>query len=261
MSALTGKRIVITRAPHQAAEFEQLLRERGAVLLLYPCIDIAPPQNSAALDDALRALMSGKFEWLVLTSANSVQAIANRLMARNLSLSHVSSLKIAAVGPATAEAAQRLLGLQTSVIPTIYIADELANTFPVVNGSRVLLPQSAIAEDTLAKQLTVRGAKVTTVEAYQTVIGTGGVNLPLLLASAGVDAITLTSPSTVKNLLLRLENEGGDKNLLEKICIACIGTKTAAAADEHGLNVTIVPTEHTLRSLTTTLEQHFASVS
>ena len=52
---LSGKHVVNTRALHQAAELDALLRERCAEPISYPCIDIRPPEDCAALDAALRA--------------------------------------------------------------------------------------------------------------------------------------------------------------------------------------------------------------
>jgi uroporphyrinogen-III synthase len=260
LSALTGKRIVITRAPHQSPEFERLLRERGAVPLLYPCIDIAPPQLTEPLDNALYDAANGAFDWLLLTSGNTVQAIARRLNALDLSLSGIATLGVAAVGPATGEAARRLLGLHVDVIPDMYTAGQLAAALQPTPATSILLPQSALAGDTLSQTLRSAGATVTIVEAYQTVIGSGGVNLPALLAAGAVDAMTFTSPSTVKNLLVRLDVERGDAALLESICIACIGSTTAAAARECGFSVAVLPREHTLSGLTTALERYFDSV-
>jgi uroporphyrinogen-III synthase len=254
MSALAGKRIVITRAPHQTDEFEQLLRERGAVPLAYPCIDIAPPENSTPFDDGLRSAANGVFDWLVLTSVNAAQAVANRLTTLGLKL---PALKTAAVGPATAEAARHLLGLEASFIPEIYTAEALANMLRPVSEMQVLLPQSAIADDTLAQVLHSAGANVVAVEAYQTVIGSGGVNLPALLKSNNVDAVTFTSPSAVRNLIRRFKIEGGSVSLVDRVCIACIGTKTAAAARENGFAVSAMPDEHTIPGLVLALERHF----
>jgi uroporphyrinogen-III synthase len=259
MNELTGRRIAITRAPHQTAEFERLLRERGAEPLLYPCIDIAPPENSESLDNALRDAANGEFDWLMLTSGNTVHAIAQRLAALELSLSG-AALKVAAVGPATAEAARDSLGLAVSVMPEVHTAEELAAVIQPVSGARILLPQSTLADDSLAQALTAGGARVTVVEAYRTVTGGGGVNLPQLLVSGMVDAVTFTSPSTVRGLLLRFEAEGGDVALLEKTQIACIGTKTADAARQQGLKVDIVPDEHTVSALVAALEAHFRAV-
>jgi uroporphyrinogen-III synthase len=247
---MKGKRIVVTRAPHQAAELADLLRERGAAPLLYPCIDIAPPNDSRPLDNTIAAAVAGEFDWLVLTSTNTVEALAKRLQGKPLP----ASMLVAAVGSATAEAAQTRLGLNVSAIPDEYLADALAGILQSVRGKRVLLPQSAIAETALMESLIQAGAQVTAIEAYRTIVGQGGIDLPALLRAGDVDVITLTSSSTVTNLLQRLELENGNADLLANVCIACIGPKTAATAVAHGLTVALVPTEHTLEGLVAALE-------
>ena len=102
-------------------------------------------------------------------------------------------------------------------------------------GERVLLPQADIARPVLAQRLAAAGAKVVAVPAYRTVIGSGGVDLPALLADKQVDAITLTSASTARNLLQRLAAAGADGAGLEGVCIACIGPVTAETAQTHWL--------------------------
>ena len=69
---LAGKRIVITRARHQAGAFADLLREHGAIPILYPCIAIIPPDDPAPLDEALAHLSA--YDWMLITSANTVRA-------------------------------------------------------------------------------------------------------------------------------------------------------------------------------------------
>ena len=80
-SPLAGKRVVNTRAVHQSAELDRLLRDHGAVPLSFPCIAIGPPADAAPLDAALGRLAEGSFEWVVFTSANTVEAVAVRLSA------------------------------------------------------------------------------------------------------------------------------------------------------------------------------------
>lgn len=78
-SPLAGKRVVNTRAPHQAAELDRLLTEHGAIPLSFPCIAIRPPSDVGPLDAALSRLVKGTFDWVVFTSANTVEAVAGRL--------------------------------------------------------------------------------------------------------------------------------------------------------------------------------------
>ena len=78
-SVLTGKQVANTRALHQAEELDRLLYRTGAIPISYPCLAIAPPENSTSLDVALCQLAGGRFDWLVLTSSNTVLAIQTRL--------------------------------------------------------------------------------------------------------------------------------------------------------------------------------------
>jgi uroporphyrinogen-III synthase len=256
MSGLAGRRIVVTRAEKQAAPLAGLLRERGAQPLLYPCIEMLPPQQPHLLDTALHELASGAFDWLVLTSSNSAEALAERAAALGLHLPF--GLSVAAVGTATAEAAQRLLNVTVDLMPDTFTGEALADAF-TANGTRILLPQSALADDTLKNALTAQGSHVTAVEAYRMGVGSGGVDLPALLRANLVDAITLTSGSTAQNLLRRLKNNHRSRPPLDGVCIACIGVKTAEAAAAAGLTVTVVAAEYTLPGLVSGLEAYFGS--
>ncbi len=259
MSGLEGKHVVITRAPHQSVEFDGMLRQKGAMPLLYPCIDIAPTENSETLDNALYDASQGNFDWLVLTSTNTVKMISDRLARLGLSLKDVSNLKVAAVGSATAVYTRDVLGIGVSVIPDIFMAEQLIEALRPTAGTRYLLPQSSLAVDAIQRALIDCGAEVVAIEAYRTVIGSGGVDLPALLAHREVDVITFASSSAVDNLLTRLELDSGNLPLFDNVVMACIGTKTASSARLRGFSVDVVGAEHTVCGLTTALEQYFDS--
>jgi uroporphyrinogen-III synthase len=254
---LHHKKILITRAPHQAEELAQLLREKGGVPLLYPCIDMAPPWDTAVLDAALVAAVHGEFDWLVLTSANTVAILAQRLAALGLALPAGKGLQVAAVGPATAAAARANLRVVINSVPEEHVAEALASAIGVTAGTRLLLPQSAKARPLLARQLREQGALVTAVVAYDTVPGQGGVDAPALLRARQIDAVTFTSASTVTNFLLRLANEGGRRADLAGVCLACLGPVTAAAVADAGLLATVTAAEYTLPGLVSVLEECF----
>src|SRR5262245_31000267 len=157
-NALFGKRVVNTRAIHQAGELDRLLRERGAVPLSYPCLAIVPPLDPAPLDEALCELVSGRFDWLALTSVNTVRAIAERLEARDLRLSDDPGFATAAVGQATAEAARTTLGLQRITVSPEGRGEALARAIPTSAGSGVLWPVSDIAKPEAADLIRRRAA-------------------------------------------------------------------------------------------------------
>ena len=258
MSGLQGKAIVVTRAPHQADALALLLAEAGAMPVFYPCVDIAPPDDPAPLDTALRAASASAFDWLALTSANAAWAVSRRMAELRLPLTILHGLRLAAVGPATATTARDTLGLEVDIIPDEFSSAALAQVLTPLAEARVLLPLSSLAETPLADALRAQGALVTCVVAYQTVIGSGGVDLPLLLRSGGVDAITLTSSSAATNLRRRILNEGGDETSLRQVPTGCIGARTAATARAQELRVVAVPNEHTLAGLVASLDDYFA---
>jgi uroporphyrinogen III methyltransferase/synthase len=260
-SSLAGKQIVVTRAEDQAADLANLLRSRGAEPLPYPCIAIAPPEDTRPLDVALHGVSAGDFDWLVVTSQNAVTVLAARLRALGLGLQALSQVAVAAVGFATAGAVERELGVRVDAVPEEYVAEALAALLAVrlEPGGRVLLCQADIARTVLAEALADAGAAVTPVVAYRTVAGSGGVDLPALLDAGTIDAITLTSPSTVRNLLRRLNAEGGGVAGLTGVCLACLGPITAGAARDLGWNVGVLPAEHTIPALVDALESYYAS--
>ncbi|MCX6368881.1 MAG: uroporphyrinogen-III synthase [Armatimonadetes bacterium] len=282
---MTGKRIVNTRATHQNSRFTALLQAQGAEVIEYPCIAIAPPEDDTPLRRALASLDA--FDWLVLTSANTVLALSTLLPQPLLPIlggrgergasppsdspspnpasqcwnpegtRGVGGRRVAAVGPTTAKAAQEYLGLEAVLLPETFTAEVLGEALPIKPGQRVLIPASAIASPTLAELLTARGAEVTVVEAYRTVIGTGGADIAALLAQKRVNAVTFTSASTVENFITRLESEGGNRADLAGVCLACIGPQTAAMAQTHGLAVDVMPATHTLDGLIEALQNYY----
>ena len=249
--------VAITRTAHQADAQRESLKAAGATVYSYPAIRIVAPREIEPLDAALRQASSGAFDWLVLTSANAVYALAERL--RDLSLdAPFEGVKVAAIGPSTAEAAQELLGLAADLVPEETVAEGLAQTLDVDQGTRVFLPQSAIARPVLTDSLRSAGAEVTAVDAYRTAIGQGGDDVPLLLWQGQIDAITFTSASTVRLFKQRIEAETGNLAMLQDVVVACIGPITAEEARQFGLRVRVVPEDYTVEGLTAALGAYFA---
>ena len=255
---LTGRKIVVTRPPHQAIEFESLLAESGAQAVLYPCIDIVLPEELALLDAALQDAADDRFDWLIFTSANTARIVSQRLETLNLVLTDV---RTAVIGPKTAAVVEELLDLAVDMTAQNYTAEGLARALQPVAGSHFLLPQSEIARPVLAQALRDHGGEVTTIVAYRTVLGQGGADVPGLLASEEIDAITFSSSSTARNFLTRLENEGGSRRHLDGVCLAAIGPITASTMASLDLPVTLTPEEFTLPSLVAALDAYFRSVT
>jgi uroporphyrinogen-III synthase len=120
---LAGRRVLVTRAAHQAGKLNDGLRALGAEPVEVPVLEIQPPVDFAPLDRALRSLDS--YDWLILTSANTVRALADRAQTLGVRLATATSgLKVAAVGDATATAA-RNAGFAVALVPETYVAESL----------------------------------------------------------------------------------------------------------------------------------------
>jgi uroporphyrinogen-III synthase len=229
------------------------LETYGAIPLRYPCIDIRLPRDTSVIDASLEEAAAGEFDWLIVTSPNVVHVLQQRCRALGIERLHIDN--VAVIGSSTAKMVEEKLGLSVTVMPDTFDGQSLVDALPSLAGKYVLMPMSDLALPTLWERLSEQRADVMGMTAYHNVIGTGGVDLPTLLAQNSVDAITFTSPSTVENCLIRL---GDAVQYLNDMCIACIGPATASTARSNNLPVSLMPDEHTIEGLITELEQFFA---
>jgi len=226
--ALTGRRILVTRAAHQAGKLSDGLRAAGADPVEVPVLEIRPPASYDPLDQALQRLYS--VDWLILTSANTVRAVTERAAALNLSLRNPGP-HIAAIGQATAEAA-RQAGLHVTLTPESYVAESLVAALATrIRGKHVLLARAAIARDIIPDALRNIGATVNVVDAYQNAIPAAAPEQLRAALVSGIDAATFTSSSSASHLA---EVAHGAKIAfpLERVKAISIGPVTSATLRE-----------------------------
>lgn len=256
---LFGKRIVVTRAREQASGLSDLLRTKGADPIELPMIQVRPLEQNDELDGALRSL--GERDWVILTSANAVPAIAKRMEALGLDGRAFAGVKIATIGPATALALKEQLGLRADFTPTEAVAEAILEQFPETDlkGKRFLIPRALEAREVLPETLRERGAEVEVIPVYETMIDAEGAEaLKAEFESGEVDVITFTSSSTVRNFVQALSPQDPLKaaELAKGALIAAIGPITASTAREFGLEPNVVSEEHTIPGLAAAIEAH-----
>ena len=195
---LSGRRVLVTRALHQAGKLSEGLRALGADSVEVPVLEIRPPASSEPLDLALRLL--DEYDWLILTSANAASALAGRAAELGLRLEPPPSLKVAAVGDATAAEARKA-GLTVTLVPESYVAESLLKGLTkLVAGRRVLLARAAIARDVIPEVLRHAGAVVDVVDAYRNVMPESAPEQLRDALARGIDAATFTSSSSATHL-------------------------------------------------------------
>jgi len=258
---LFGRRVAVTRARAQASRMSDLLREEGAWVVEVPAIEIAPPDSSAPLDEALDRLES--YDWIVFTSVNGVERFVAALDGRGLDLRAMHRARLAAIGPETARSLERL-HLRPDVVPRDHRAEGLLEELArrPIEGLRFLLPRAAGAREILPERLAASGALVDEVVTYRSRTPQGSVELLRdALGEGPLDAIAFTSSSTVRGFLGLLDEAfpADGRERIRKAAIACIGPVTAATATESGLRVTVSADPYTVPSLVEAIARHFGA--
>lgn len=245
---LVGTRILVGRARHQAGSLSSSLRGLGASMIEIPFIEIRKPKSFAPMDEALKSHSS--YDWLILTSANGVEAMWERLRKLRIPRRKLNHLQIAAIGPATKRAIVKR-GLKVKMMPEEYVAESVVKGLhDKVNGKRVLLVRAKVARDVIPHSLRAAGAHVDVVEAYETVVPVQSkARLRALMKDRKrrPHVVAFTSSSTARNFAELL---GGVKaSTLKDVQLASIGPVTSATLGELHLPVAIEAREFTMGGL------------
>jgi uroporphyrinogen III methyltransferase/synthase len=257
---LFGRRIVVTRSTEQASELVEMLEDRGAEAIQAPTIRIAPPEDTEALDRA--CAMAATYDWIVFTSANAVDFFMRRLLAIS-DIRDLKGVRLCAIGPSTAERLSRH-GIRIDLMPEESRGEAVVEALKLATdlaGRRFLLPKADIAREGIAEELRAANADVTEVAAYRTLLaGTereGDHDLYRMLLDRQIDAVTFTSASTVRNFAQIIGHEQA-ADLLSSTVVASIGPVTAEAAQQLGIETTVMPKRYTIPDLVNALVDHFS---
>jgi uroporphyrinogen-III synthase len=257
-----AKRIVITRAPGQneslRAELTKALGGNARIIEL-PCVEFRELEDTAALDRAIHSI--GNFAWILFTSQNAARYFARRMRALS---SHPAQTgkphpRIAAIGPATAEATSAE-GFSVDFVPTPGTGRSFAGSFkdsvrsvagmevknPTagflrgVAGMKILVPRSDLAlrdrgATDWTEVLREAGAEVTAVAAYQTCAPKtlAGPQLAEIVRD-GADCVIFASPSAFENFA-RAAGTDNLKRLARMSIFAAVGPTTAGAIRSAGV--------------------------
>jgi len=227
---LAGRRVLVTRTREQAEGLVDRLHRAGASVTVVPLIATVPIAEPAAIVASAAANAAAPPpRWVVFTSATAVRLVIGAAGAAAL-----TGMLIASVGPATAAALQAE-GVTPDLVASERDADGLASAMLDVGiaGATVWIPVAEGARKDLPERLRAAGAVVNVQLIYRSVMPAGATYRVQAALAGGVDAITLTSASTARNLALA----AGAGGVPSGIQVVCIGEQTAAAARAAGLTV------------------------
>ncbi|GAA4266138.1 uroporphyrinogen-III synthase [Frondihabitans peucedani] len=245
---LRGVRVLVPRGGKWGDSVAAALRSHGAQPVIAPLINFAPTENPHDLRVALLRLEAGDYDWLVVTSATTVDVLIGN------SIRPAPTTRVAAVGETTA-AALALAGIRVDFVPeNDNSARGLVKEWPADQiVGRVLVPQSEIAEPTLVAGLAERGLDAEFVAAYRTVGVPVDPEIKTAVADGGISVVLITSGSVARQIAAQLAP------LPEGTTVACIGPRTAFDARAAGLPVHLIAETRSAAALVDAVVEHAAS--
>lgn len=203
---LSGRGIVVTRPREHALALAERIRAAGADPILFPTIEILPPENAAAVT-SLIARLDG-FQLAIFVSPTAVMrghamVVASRKWPENL--------RVAAVGNGTASALEER-GFHSVIAPSGEADSEALAELPELQdlkGRSVVIFRGQGGREWLRRRLEAQGARVEYAECYRR--ARPGVDAGRLLArwqSGGIEAVSITSVEGLANLFEMLGPTG-----------------------------------------------------
>jgi uroporphyrinogen-III synthase len=261
-TGLDNKVVLVTRAREAAdtgaAGIVGLLRAAGARPLVVPTIVFQPPRDPGALAQAIQRLRARQYGWVAFTSAHALRCTWD---AAGGEAGVFEGARLAVVGPATARALEER-GLRADVVALESRAEGLAAALLQRLGAdggapRVLFPRAARGSSVLRDRLQDAGYAVDLVVAYETRAPDPPALAELVreLEGGRVDAVVLTSGSTVENLVDCLGPRASE--WLARCRLASIGPVTTEAARARGLRVDVVSPRASVESLVGALAESY----
>lgn len=244
---LAGWKILVPRGGEWGNGIAAALRRRGAVPVVAPMTNFASTQNAAALDQSLVRLRNGDYDWLVVTSATTVDVLLSH------ELRVPDSTKIAAVGETTSSALA-LAGYRVDFVPEKDNSSRgLVRTWPTPRTPlRVLVPQSDISDEILVSGFDALGMGAEFVTAYRTVGVPVSSEVAKEVRTGRINGVLITSGSVARQIQIQLSP------LPPGTIVAAIGPRTAFDARTAGITVDVIAEARTAESLVEAFVEHVA---
>ncbi len=248
MFPLSGKTIVITRTVEQSKESSEVFRQLGANVIIFPTLDIVPPESWNEFDSTIKDSTSINF--IIFTSAHAVKMFIHRCNELGVNFDF-GQTKVVAVGNKTALVCERNK-IPVHIIPKKFsgvgVVEELTNYD--LKKKLIFIPRSAIGREELPYELEALGAKIKTAPVYNVSLPSDNKvkgNLEILNQSKP-DVFIFTSPSTFENFIQILKIANPVK-YFENYKVAAIGPTTRTAIENRHVRVDILPEEFTIDGL------------
>lgn len=245
---LKGKTVVITRTVEQSRESAEAFIQLGAKVIIFPTLDIVPPESWKEFDSVI--LKEKKIDFIIFTSAHAVKMFNKRCDELNKKI-NFRNTRVVAVGNKTAAVCERQ-GLPVNIIPSKFSGEGVITELSKydLENKVIFIPRSAIGREELPEGLEELGATIKVAPVYNVALPEKGTIKDRLdeLKNNKPDLFIFTSPSTFKNYLQILDITNPNR-YFGGYDIAAIGPTTRAAIENRNVHVTIMPDEYTINGL------------
>jgi uroporphyrinogen III methyltransferase / synthase len=249
---LFGKGIVMTRDAAGNVDYARKIIARGGRPVEFPTLAIQPQTDRSEFLHALAEL--SLYDWAIFTSANGVRTFFDALHKLGKDARVFGGMKIAAIGPRTAESLQQG-GIRADFVPEVFTGRELARQligYTDLRNRKILLLRSEIASDELVEGLQAGGAVVTDVPVYTAVAHkSDDAALIAKMQQGKVQWLTFASPSAVRAFFEQIPPEAVRSYGIK---VASVGPVTSRELTEFGVQIDIEATEHTMDGLLDAIE-------
>lgn len=271
-STLKGKTVAITRPRGQAEEAAEIIEKRDGKPYLIPAIEIKGPSDLKPIKQFIAELQKGGVDYVIFMSVNGVRyllTVAESLGKLDETVGGLRKTVIIAVGPRTAKELEAHQ-IQVNIVPSKYTSEGIIESLEQLNvsGKVVRIPRTSSATPFLKEKLWEMNALIREVYVYESALPTDKKLKDKFfqdLTAEKIDAIIFGSTSCVKNFFQMLEDQISHEKLQDlmnsKVTVVAIGPVTAAALDEMGVEVDVMPNKFLFEEAVAALARYWNPAS
>ncbi|HEY5838408.1 MAG TPA: uroporphyrinogen-III synthase [Pyrinomonadaceae bacterium] len=246
-----------------ASKLTPQLESAGFQTITWPPLQLTPPDNFAALDEAIANLYG--YAWIIFIDSDAVRFFVERVQQQSREVSDLDTLRVCAIGEATGAALEHarvhvdVVATQTNPFTIVEQLATYAGGNEHLDRLNFLLPQAAIGRDYLKEQIESIGARADVVVSYQTVANadlTRLAGLQSMLLTGSVDAVVFATPDEVFKLS-RVFDTNNLGRLFRNTLVLAIGEATANAAEAAGISQPLQPDASAPHAITELLAKRF----
>ncbi|HEY5839590.1 MAG TPA: uroporphyrinogen-III synthase [Pyrinomonadaceae bacterium] len=246
-----------------ASKLTSQLESAGFQTTTWPPLQLAPPDNFAALDEAIANLYG--YDWIIFIDSEAVRFFVERVRQQSREVSDLDTLRVCAIGEATGAALEHarvhvdVVATQTNPSAIVEQVATYAGGIEHLDRLNFLLPQAAIGRDYLKEHIESIGARADVVVSYQTVANddlTRLAGLHSMLLTGSFDAVVFAAPDEVFELARVFDTNNLDR-LLRSTFVLAIGEATKNAAEAAGISHPLQPDASAPHAITELLAKRF----